>query len=128
MAHWHEDYAWLCVDDCEALCIANGSTYQLPDAHISLASVSLEPAPDSRHRKTVEAAKRHCERKIDDVIFSLPRASRGRLSWQAGTGLHRSPCCFDLKNDDLGHSIAKAAAAFSGFRTHKTYRRGLWEF
>ena len=118
-AHWHENYAWICVDVLEALWIANGSVYQLPDAHISLASVSLEPAPDSRHRKTVEEATKHCRRKIDEVISSLPRARRGRLSWQIGTGLHRSPCCFNLKNDDLGHSIAKAAAAFSSFKTHK---------
>ena len=90
---------------------------QMPTSHWPL--VSLEPAPDSRRRKTVEEATKRCRRKIDEVISSLPRARRGRLSWQIGTGLHRSPCCFNLKNDDLGHPIAKAATAFSSFKTHK---------
>ena len=119
MAQWYEDYTWMCVDVLEALCIPNGSTYRLPDAHIPLASVSLEASPDSHHMKTVEAAMSHCRRQVDEVISSLPRASTGRLDWQDGTGLRRSPCCFDLNNDDIGHSIAKATAAFNGFRTYQ---------
>ena len=117
--HWHDHYAWVCIDVREVL--AGGRAYQLINAHISLGTISLEAIPESRVCRTAEAARLHCESNIAQVKFTLPFSKQGRLRWRSELEMYPgAPCCFDVLNDELGILVYTAAAAFSGFRQLKT--------
>ena len=74
------------MDVQEAMVVASGSTYELPNAHISLATVSFTPVPNSRVLRSQEAARDHCAKKIEQVKTSLAALAsrRGRLGWNGG--------------------------------------------
>ena len=118
-AHWYDDHAWICVDVQEAVVVASGSIYELPNAHISLASVSFTPVPNSCVLCPPEAARAHCAKKIYQVKTSVAglASRRGRLGWNGQPVIDPSkPCCFDLRYDELGLFMNRAAHAFSNFK------------
>ena len=113
-AHWYVDHAWICVDVQEVMVLASGNIYELPNAHISLATVSFTPVPNSRVLHSQEVVRGVCVQKIQQVKTSLAaKASmQGSLGWN---GRPDAPCCFDLRYDELGLFMHTAAHAFSGF-------------
>ena len=98
---------YVCID-VEEVEVA-GMCLQLTNAHISIAKVKLTPVAGSRKLNTVDVAVRHFTAKLKGVSDTFPRVLRGRLGWN---GLVGSPCCLDVRNDQLGLSVSKAASAF----------------
>ena len=82
--HWYVDHVWICVDVKEVMVLASGSIYELPNAHISLAKVSVQLVPDSRVLRTAAAASHHFATQSMQVELILPASKRGRLHWRSG--------------------------------------------
>ena len=109
--------AWVCID-VRTVISTNGVVYNLPNAHISLASVEFRAVPDSRTMRAASLTRTHFFQKVNDIELILPIWRRGRLKtpWHTFNGRagRRWPTCFDLLNDDLGNLAQQASDRLKG--------------
>ena len=69
--------AWVCID-VRTVISTNGVVYNLPNAHISLASVEFRAVPDSRTMRAASLTRTHFFQNVNDIELMFP-IWRGRL-------------------------------------------------